>query len=141
MRASIAIAASILAVASAKTISVTDTVDVTITSCEPTVSNCPYKPTATGTWDDWNSVTTTTTTTKKADPVKSTSTVWADWESTKRSYELMARYVHPHFQRQSNTLRVASYDNATAKHATAGAESQKAVESEIERYEKAKAKA
>jgi limonene 1,2-monooxygenase len=46
----------------------------------------------------------------------------------------MARYVHPHFQRQSNTLRVASYDNATAKHATAGAESQKAVESEIERY-------
>ena len=47
---------------------------------------------------------------------------WADWEATKRSYELMARYVHPHFQRQSNTLRVASYDNATAKHETAGAE-------------------
>jgi len=65
---------------------------------------------------------------------------WADWEATKRSYELMARYVHPHFQRQSNTLRVASYDNATAKHATAGAESQKAVESEIERYAAAKGK-
>ena len=29
---------------------------------------------------------------------------WADWEATKRSYELMARYVHPHFQRQSNAL-------------------------------------
>src|SRR5881394_1841074 len=63
---------------------------------------------------------------------------WADWEATKRSYELMARYVHPHFQRQSNALRVASYDNATAKHETAGAESQKAVESEIERYAQAK---
>jgi limonene 1,2-monooxygenase len=66
---------------------------------------------------------------------------WADWESTKRSYELMARYVHPHFQRQSNTLRVASYDNAKAKHETAGAESAQAVMTEIERYEKAKAKA
>jgi limonene 1,2-monooxygenase len=66
---------------------------------------------------------------------------WADWESTKRSYELMARYVHPHFQRQSNALRVASYDNAKAKHETAGAESAQAVMTEIERYEKAKAKA
>ena len=66
---------------------------------------------------------------------------WADWEATRRSYELMARYVHPHFQRQSNTLRVASYDNATAKHATAGAESAQAVQSEIERYAQAKGKA
>jgi limonene 1,2-monooxygenase len=66
---------------------------------------------------------------------------WADWEATKRSYELMARYVHPHFQRQSNTLRVASYDDATAKHETAGAESAKAVLGEIEKYEKAKARA
>ena len=66
---------------------------------------------------------------------------WADWESTKRSYELMARYVHPHFQRQSNALRVASYDNATAKHATAGAESAQAVQAEIERYSQAKEKA
>jgi limonene 1,2-monooxygenase len=63
---------------------------------------------------------------------------WANWEATKRSYELMARYVHPYFQRQSNTLRVASYDNATAKHETAGAESAKAVMGEIERYEQAK---
>ena len=66
---------------------------------------------------------------------------WADWEATKRSYELMARYVHPHFQRQSNALRVASYDNAKAKHETAGAESAQAVMTEIEKYEKAKAKA
>jgi limonene 1,2-monooxygenase len=66
---------------------------------------------------------------------------WADWEATRRSYELMARYVHPHFQRQSNTLRVSSYDDATAKHVSAGAESQKAVESEIERYAATKGKA
>jgi limonene 1,2-monooxygenase len=63
---------------------------------------------------------------------------WADWEATRRSYELMARYVHPHFQRGSNTLRVASYDSATAKHATAGAESAQAVQTEIERYNQAK---
>ncbi|WP_421996254.1 LLM class flavin-dependent oxidoreductase [Reyranella sp.] len=66
---------------------------------------------------------------------------WADWEATKRSYELMARYVHPHFQRASNALRVASYDDATVKHATAGAESAQAVNAEIERYAQSKAKA
>ena len=32
---------------------------------------------------------------------------WADWEATKKSYELYARYVVPHF-RQSNTHRVES---------------------------------
>ncbi len=63
---------------------------------------------------------------------------WADWEATKRSYELMARYVHPHFQRKSNHLRHTSYDDATAKHATAGAESAAAVLGEIERYNTAK---
>jgi limonene 1,2-monooxygenase len=63
---------------------------------------------------------------------------WADWEATRRSYELMARYVHPHFQRGANTLRVASYDDARTKHATAGAESAQAVMSEIEKYNKAK---
>jgi limonene 1,2-monooxygenase len=66
---------------------------------------------------------------------------WADWEATKRSYELMARYVHPHFQRQSNALRVAAYDDAKAKYKTAGEESKQAVQTEIERYEQAKAKA
>lgn len=63
---------------------------------------------------------------------------WADWAATKRSYELMARYVHPHFQRNANALRVASYDDATAKHETAGAESAQAVMSEIDKYNKAK---
>ncbi len=63
---------------------------------------------------------------------------WADWEATKRSYELMARHVHPHFQRASNSLRQWSYDDATAKHETAGAESAQAVMREIERYNEAK---
>jgi limonene 1,2-monooxygenase len=33
---------------------------------------------------------------------------WADWEATKRSYELYARYVMPHFSRL-NAARTASY--------------------------------
>jgi limonene 1,2-monooxygenase len=63
---------------------------------------------------------------------------WADWEATRRSYELMARFVHPHFQRMSNEQRVWSYDDATAKHAVAGAESQQAVMSEIDKYNAAR---
>ena len=39
---------------------------------------------------------------------------WADWAATKRSYELMARYVHPLFQRDANALRQWSYDDAGA---------------------------
>jgi limonene 1,2-monooxygenase len=34
---------------------------------------------------------------------------WANWENTKKSYELFARHVMPHF-RKSNTNRQASYD-------------------------------
>lgn len=63
---------------------------------------------------------------------------WADWQATLKSYELMARFVHPHFQRRSNSLRVWSYDDATAKHETAGMESKAAVEIEIEKYAAAK---
>ena len=65
---------------------------------------------------------------------------WADWAATRKSYELMARYVHPHFQRAANSLRVWSYDDAKAKHETAGAESKAAVMGEIERYERATGK-
>ena len=32
---------------------------------------------------------------------------WADWEATKRHYELMARFVHPHFQRSRELRRVS----------------------------------
>jgi limonene 1,2-monooxygenase len=34
---------------------------------------------------------------------------WADWDATKRHYELMSRHVAPHFQ-GLNDLRQASYD-------------------------------
>ena len=65
---------------------------------------------------------------------------WADWPATQRSYELMARYVHPHFQRRSNTLRQLSYDIATANRDTYSVQSQTAVASEIEKYQAAKSK-
>jgi limonene 1,2-monooxygenase len=51
----------------------------------------------------------------------------------------MARYVHPHIQRQSNLQRVASYDDAKPKYATAG-ESQQAANAEIEWYNPGKSK-
>jgi limonene 1,2-monooxygenase len=40
-------------------------------------------------------------------------TNWADWESTKKSYELYARYVMPHFD-GANVNRAESYDWVTA---------------------------
>ena len=58
----------------------------------------------------------------------------ADWEATKRSYELMARYVHPHFQRGANQARQASYDMAAGTEASWRPISAQAVTREIERY-------
>jgi limonene 1,2-monooxygenase len=63
---------------------------------------------------------------------------WADWEATKRHYELMARYVHPLFQ-QSRTLRRASYDFATENGEWFRAQSQAAVQAEIDRRAASKA--
>ena len=40
-------------------------------------------------------------------------TNWADWPATKKSYELYARYVMPHFD-NSNVNRVESYAWVTA---------------------------
>ncbi|HEX5328202.1 MAG TPA: LLM class flavin-dependent oxidoreductase [Acetobacteraceae bacterium] len=57
---------------------------------------------------------------------------WADWEATRRHYELMARYVHPHFQ-HSRTLRRASYDFAAANGELFRAQSQAAVQAAIDR--------
>ena len=65
---------------------------------------------------------------------------WADWATTKKSYEMMARYVHPHFQRNANHLRQWSYDDAASRHAVAGADFQKAVTTEIDKYNAAKGK-
>ncbi|MCC6716873.1 MAG: LLM class flavin-dependent oxidoreductase [Acetobacteraceae bacterium] len=58
----------------------------------------------------------------------------ADWAATQRSYELMARYVHPHFQRNANAMRQASYDMAAGTEASWRPVSAQAVASEIERY-------
>mgnify|MGYP005812731565 CR=1 FL=1 len=57
---------------------------------------------------------------------------WADWAETKRHYELMARYVHPHFQ-QSREWRVDSYAHARDHHAEFTGQSQAAVQAEIDR--------
>ncbi len=57
---------------------------------------------------------------------------WADWEPTKLHYELMARYVHPHFQ-GSRTLRHASYDLARDNGDLFREQSQAAVQAEIDR--------
>jgi len=57
---------------------------------------------------------------------------WADWAETKRHYELMARFVHPHFQ-ASRQWRIDSYDYARDHHAQFTAESGAAVQAEIDR--------
>ena len=63
---------------------------------------------------------------------------WADWVATKRSYELMARYVHPHFQRDANAMRQWSYDDAKSKYETAGVASRAAVQAAIDKYQAGK---
>jgi limonene 1,2-monooxygenase len=60
---------------------------------------------------------------------------WANWEATKKSYELMARYVHPHFQRNAGELRQWSYDDAKSKYVSAGDQSRAAVQSAIDKYQ------
>jgi limonene 1,2-monooxygenase len=57
---------------------------------------------------------------------------WADWAETKKHYELMARYVHPHFQ-SSREWRIESYDYARDHHAQFTSESGAAVQAEIDR--------
>ncbi len=57
---------------------------------------------------------------------------WADWEATKRHYELMAQYVHPHFQ-GSRTLRTESYEFARDRSEEYRIQSQAAVQAEIDR--------
>ena len=58
---------------------------------------------------------------------------WADWAQTKRSYELIARYVMPHFQSRL-AARSESYDVSAANNARLAGEAQKAVQLEIERH-------
>jgi len=57
---------------------------------------------------------------------------WADWGATKRHYELMARYVHPHFQALRD-WRSDSYDYARDHHEAFTTQSAGAVQAEIDR--------
>jgi limonene 1,2-monooxygenase len=57
---------------------------------------------------------------------------WADWAETKRHYELMARYVHPHFQ-SSREWRSGSYAYARDHHDEFTGQSGAAVQAEIDR--------
>ena len=58
---------------------------------------------------------------------------WADWEATKRHYELMARFVHPKFQ-QSRELLQGSYDYATSHHADFGSQAAAAIQKAIDQH-------
>jgi limonene 1,2-monooxygenase len=63
---------------------------------------------------------------------------WADWPETKRHYELMARYVHPHFQ-NNREWRVDSYNYARDHHDEFTTQSGAAVQAEIDRLAAVKA--
>jgi len=58
---------------------------------------------------------------------------WADWDATKKHYELMARFVHPHFQKSRELLR-GSYDFATSRHEDFTGKASAAIQKEIDRH-------
>ncbi len=67
---------------------------------------------------------------------------WADWEATKKSYELYMRFVAPHFSR-ANVARVASYDWWKEHSAEASGKTREAAQATFDKFkvetEKAKA--
>lgn len=63
---------------------------------------------------------------------------WADWQQTKKSYELFARHVAPIFQ-SSNDNRNASYQWAVSRHDESTAAFHGAVKKEIDKDEAEKA--
>ena len=65
---------------------------------------------------------------------------WADWEATKRNYELIARHVMPHFQK-SNLDRTHSYNYSRDNKEKFQGQAAQAVQSEIERYQSKKGEA
>lgn len=60
---------------------------------------------------------------------------WADWDATRRSYELFARHVMPHFQGQI-AGRQNSYDDAAARQPEFRAAATDGITSATEQYEK-----
>jgi limonene 1,2-monooxygenase len=59
---------------------------------------------------------------------------WADWEATKRSYELYARYVIPHFN-EANRTREASYQWCGDNRAEFSAKRQAAAKAMFDKHE------
>lgn len=59
---------------------------------------------------------------------------WADWVQTKRSYELFARYVAPHFQ-GSNQTRHLSFKAAAANHSQNAQRVEQAIANEFAKDE------
>jgi hypothetical protein len=57
---------------------------------------------------------------------------WADWDATRRHYELMARYVHAHFQK-SFAPRVEAYAAAATQQKEFAGQAAQAVQSEIDK--------
>jgi limonene 1,2-monooxygenase len=57
---------------------------------------------------------------------------WADWPAMQRHYELMARFVHPHFQK-SRDLMHASYDYAVSNRDAFVGQAGAAVQTEIDK--------
>ncbi len=61
-------------------------------------------------------------------------TNWADWTQTQRHYELMARYVHPHFQ-SSREWRADSYAEARDRRDRFSGQSADAIQAETDRLD------
>ena len=64
---------------------------------------------------------------------------WADWAQTKRSYELIARYVAPRFQSRL-AARADSYDVSAANNERLAGEARAAVQREIDRHQEERAR-
>ena len=64
---------------------------------------------------------------------------WADWAQTKRSYELIARYVMPHFKSRL-AARADSYDVSAANNERLAGEARTAVQREIDRHQEERAR-
>ena len=64
---------------------------------------------------------------------------WADWDATRHHYELMARYVHAHFQK-SFAPRVEAYAAAATQQKEFAGQAAQAVQSEIDKLAARQAK-
>jgi limonene 1,2-monooxygenase len=58
---------------------------------------------------------------------------WADWNETKRSYELYARFVRPHFS-GANRARAESFENWKSHSAEYAGKSHAAAKATFEKY-------